>query len=96
MGLLIPGGMIVTMNPEGKIWKVGALSFKGDRIQDIGPQEDILKSYPDIPAIKVLRQSEPGFWSDAWRSDTGKSATPLRITPSSGADPFFPQPCKAQ
>jgi hypothetical protein len=23
MSLLIPGGMIVTMNPEGKIWKVG-------------------------------------------------------------------------
>lgn len=48
MDLLIHGGMIVTMNPEGKIWKEGALVIKGDRIQDIGPQDDILKSHPDI------------------------------------------------
>jgi 5-methylthioadenosine/S-adenosylhomocysteine deaminase len=193
MGLLTPGGMIVMMNPEGKIWKVGALSIKGDRIQDLEPENDILKLHPHagkmdatgkailpgfgnlhtptvltilrgvaedagiksiyeqmmpvtdlmtpedrypmgllrslealksgattivdnfspladvIPAVKQsgLRAAvrkivndadllEAGFWSDAWRSDPGKSATPLRITPSSGADPFFPQPCKAQ
>ena len=26
----------------------------------------------DIPAIKALMQSEEGFWSEAWRSDTLK------------------------
>ncbi len=34
----------------------------------------------DIPAIKGLMQSEPGFWSDAWRSD----ALERGITSSSG------------
>ena len=59
MDLLIDGGMIVTMNPEGKIWKEGALVIKGDRIQDIGSKDDILKSHPDIPKDGFQRQGGP-------------------------------------
>jgi 5-methylthioadenosine/S-adenosylhomocysteine deaminase len=51
MDLLIHGGMIVTMNPEGKIWKKGALMIRGDRIQDLGDEDDLLKSYPDTPKM---------------------------------------------
>src|SRR5512139_3675873 len=51
MDLLIHGGMIVTMNPEGKIWKKGALMIRGDRIQDLGEEDDLLKSYPGTPKM---------------------------------------------
>jgi 5-methylthioadenosine/S-adenosylhomocysteine deaminase len=62
MDLLIHNGLIVTMNPEGKIWGEGALAIKGDRIQDIGPQDNLLKSYPDIPKMDASGKAVlPGF-----------------------------------
>jgi 5-methylthioadenosine/S-adenosylhomocysteine deaminase len=62
MDLLIHNGLIVTMNPEGKIWGEGALAIKGDRIQDIGPRDDLLKSYPDIPKMDASGKAVlPGF-----------------------------------
>jgi 5-methylthioadenosine/S-adenosylhomocysteine deaminase len=53
MERLIHGGVIVTMNPEGKIWENGALLIRGDRIEDIGEAEDLLKSHPDAPKTKA-------------------------------------------
>ncbi len=62
MDLLIHGGMIVTMNPEGKIWKNGALLIKEDRIQDIGEEDDLLKSHPGIPKMDAAGKAAiPGL-----------------------------------
>lgn len=53
MELLIHGGLIVTMNPEGKIWKNGALLIREDRIQDIGEEDDLLSSHPEAPKLNA-------------------------------------------
>jgi hypothetical protein len=49
----------VTMNPESKIWKEGAILIKGDRIGSIGPQDDLLKSYPIAQKISGVAE----IWS---------------------------------
>ncbi len=48
MDWLIHNGIIVTMDVERKIFRQGAIVIKDDRIVDIGHQDDILRSYPDI------------------------------------------------
>ena len=62
MELLIHGGMLITMNPERKILKKGALMIRGDRIQDIGPEDELLKSHPNIPKMDAAGKAVlPGF-----------------------------------
>ena len=62
MDLLIHNGLIVTMNSEGKIWKDGALMIQGDRIGQIGPSDDLLKSYPNAKKINGQGKAVlPGF-----------------------------------
>lgn len=51
MDLLIHNGFIVTMDAGRKILKQGALVVQGNRILEIGPQEEILKSYPNLKKL---------------------------------------------
>jgi 5-methylthioadenosine/S-adenosylhomocysteine deaminase len=48
MDLLIHNGLIVTMDAQRRIIQQGALVIQGDRILDIGAQDEILKRYPDF------------------------------------------------
>jgi 5-methylthioadenosine/S-adenosylhomocysteine deaminase len=60
--LLIHNGLIVTMDPQRRIIEQGGLVIKGDRIIDVGRQDEILASYPglekfDAKGMAIL----PGF-----------------------------------
>ncbi len=47
MDFLIHNGIILTMDPRRKLLNPGALVLRGDRILDVGPEGEILKSYPE-------------------------------------------------
>jgi len=44
--ILIEGGIVLTMNPEWKIFPNGAVAVEGDRIIDVGETDDLKKKYP--------------------------------------------------
>jgi len=44
--ILIEGGIVLTMNPEWKIYPNGAVAVQGDRIVGVGDTDDLKKKYP--------------------------------------------------
>lgn len=62
MDLLIHNGIIVTMDADRKILKPGALAIQGDRILDVGPEEEMLRSYPNFRKLDARGKAIlPGF-----------------------------------
>ena len=43
--ILIEGGVVLTMNPEWKIYPDGAVAVKGDQIVDVGPTDELKKKH---------------------------------------------------
>ncbi len=45
--MLLEGGVVLTMNPQRKIFEDGAVAIKGDRIADVGKTEELRGKYPN-------------------------------------------------
>ena len=57
MNLLIYNGTIVTQDSRKRILKPGALAIKEDRILDVGPQKELLETYPDFKKMDVREKA---------------------------------------
>jgi 5-methylthioadenosine/S-adenosylhomocysteine deaminase len=61
-GLLISGGIVVTMDPERSIFRRGAILIKGDRIEAVGTSDDLEARYTDAERFDATnRLVLPGF-----------------------------------
>ena len=51
--LLITNGRVITMDPERRVIRDGAVLIDGDRIKDIGKTAELKKQYPDAEILDV-------------------------------------------
>jgi cytosine/adenosine deaminase-related metal-dependent hydrolase len=52
-GLLITGGIVVTLDPERRIFLNGAVMIKGDKIEAVGKADELENRYPEADLFKA-------------------------------------------
>jgi 5-methylthioadenosine/S-adenosylhomocysteine deaminase len=61
-GLLISGGIVVTMDPERRIFRRGAILIKGDTIEAVGQSDEMEARYRDVERFDATNSLVlPGF-----------------------------------
>ena len=49
--LLITNGRVITMDPERRVIRDGAVLIDGDRIKEVGKTEELKKKYPNAEQL---------------------------------------------
>ena len=94
--LFIKNGFLVTLDPERRVYRDGAVAYEGDRIVAVGSEEEIAAHIGDGTRVIELEQELVDKWEQERKADEEKKAPPAEEKAKETIEPQGPQPPNEQ